>query len=57
MDIDLYIDEHTLYSEEGTTQGDPLAMPVYALAVIALIDSLLMEDVQRVWYTDDATAL
>ena len=54
MDINLYIDRHTLYSEEGTTQDDPL---VYALAVIPLIDSLLMEDVQQVWYTDDATAL
>ena len=56
MDINLYIDRHTLHSEEGTTQGDPLAMPMYALGVIPLISALSMENVQQVWYADDATA-
>ena len=29
----LFVDGEKLWSEEGTTQGDPLAMPFYALAM------------------------
>ena len=44
-----------LSSEE--TQGDPLAMPMYALATIPLIDRLRdIQDVTQVWYADDASA-
>ena len=44
-------------SSEGTTQGDPLAMAMYALAVKPLIDRLQtnIPDVKQVWYADDAT--
>ena len=45
-----------LYSSEGTTQGDPLAMPMYALATIPLIKKLQSVDVKQVWYADDASA-
>ena len=46
-------------SSEGTTQGDPLAMAMYALAVKPLIDRLqsLCPTVKQVWYADDATGV
>ena len=50
------MDGQVLWSEEGTTQGDPLAMPMYALATIPLIDQLSsIQDVTQVWYADDAS--
>ena len=44
-------------STEGTTQGDPLAMAMYALATLPLIHRLqdTTPTVQQVWYADDAT--
>jgi hypothetical protein len=42
-------------SSEGTTQGDPLAMPFYALAMTPFIRRL-HGIVQQVWYADDAQA-
>ena len=52
---ELFVDGNTIWSQEGTTQGDPLAMPMYALATILLIQKL-SSDVLQVWYADDATA-
>ena len=51
----LFVDGERLLSQEGTTQGDPLAMPMYALATVPLI--LSPDSVTQVWYADDATAL
>ena len=44
-------------SSEGTTQGDPLAMAMYALAVKTLITKIQSDapSVRQVWYADDAT--
>ncbi len=54
---ELFCDGHTLWSQEGTTQGDPLAMPLYALATLPLIKRLPCPDtLHQVWYADDATA-
>ena len=45
-------------SNEGTTQGDPLAMPMYAFAICPIIKSLhaYHTDIKMVWYADNATA-
>jgi len=51
----LFISGDVLMSEEGTTQGDPLAMPMYALATIPLLKQL-PTDVEQIWYADDACA-
>ena len=43
---------------EGTTQGDPLAMAMYALAITPLFTSCMRSScphVQQVWFADDAT--
>ena len=49
----LFIEDDTIYSQEGTTQGDPLGMPMYALATVPLIRKL-PTSVQQTWYADDA---
>ena len=47
----------THYSpKKGTTQGDPLAMPMFALATIPLIKKL-KDHSKQIWYADDAAAI
>ena len=52
------ISKSELASTEETTQGDPLAMAMYALTVTPLIDSLRHHhpNVSQAWFVDVATA-
>jgi hypothetical protein len=43
-----------LLSQEGTTQGCPLAMAMYAIALVPLLKRLLPM-CKQVWFADDAT--
>ena len=57
-DTSLFIDGVTLFSKEGTTQGDPLAMAMFAVATVPLIKELSSRvSVKQLWYADDATSL
>ena len=53
--MDLFIDGNVILSQEGITQGDPLAMPMHALATVPLIKRLT-STVKQTWYADDAAA-
>lgn len=45
-----------ILSAEGTTQGDPLAMGMYALSIQPLITSLQGAcDIKQCWFADDAS--
>jgi hypothetical protein len=47
-------DGSKLMSEEGTTQGCPLGMAMYAVASIPLIRAVATEGVRQIWYADDS---
>jgi len=51
----LFIDDECILSEEGTTQGDPLVMAMYALSPVPLINKLEGLATQ-VWFADDTAA-
>ena len=52
VDTNLYINGESILSQEGTTQGDPLAMAMYAISTTPLIHHLMTE----AWFADDASA-
>ena len=53
----LYVNGKILLSQEGTTQGDPLAMSMYGLALIPLMRMLEDTEITQKWYADDGNAV
>ena len=51
----MFINGEVIFSKEGTTQGDPMAMPMYALSTLPLIWKVANET-NQIWYADDASA-
>ena len=52
-DPELFVGGTTIHSKEETTQGDPLAMPMYAIALLPLIKKVNPHcSVTQAWYAD-----
>ena len=54
--VKLFIHEESIASQEGTAQGDPIAMAMYAVAITPLIHHLANENIKQVRFADEASA-
>ena len=51
----MFVDGETVYSREGTTQGNPLPMSIYGIAILPLIQKL-QGLYRQLWFADNASA-
>ena len=49
----LYIGKSTILPQEGTTQGDPLSLAMFEIAILPLLSRLHNDSVTQKWYADD----
>ena len=54
--MELFVYGESIFSTEGTTQGDPMGVLMYALGVMPLIHKLNSRSITLIWYSDDACA-
>ena len=52
----LYVDGDCILSEDGTTQGDPLAMYMYAIGMMPLVHKAEQAGTIQSWFADDSAA-
>ena len=52
---ELFVLGEVLVSQEGTTQGNPLTMAMYALAIVPLMKVVHTPDALQIWFADDAS--
>ena len=52
----LFVGGECIMSSEGTTQGDPIAMPMYAIGVVPLLQSIATEGAVQAWFADESGA-
>ena len=52
----LLVAGESILSQDGTTQGDPLAIAMYTLGTLPLIRAVTTHGTKQTWYADDAAA-
>ena len=56
MNAELFVAGETIFSQEGTTQGDPLAVAMYAQGVTPMIQAVSIPDIKQLLFADYASA-